>query len=145
MKPENLKRWTIHKTMRHILLHLIHIVRITSPELQPMAVQYTGHGISVYVAWQRYCTVIGWSSGDIIRAIRTICNILSSGSQAMIGLTILYIQYSKVLIQGKLFQRCTHFLYCRVLSLGGKVNTRRMSQPDMESIFTKLIDEIFWS
>ena len=27
-----------------------------------------------------------------------------------------------------------HFLYCSVLSLGGKVNTRRMSQPDMESI-----------
>ena len=32
-----------------------------------------------------------------------------------------------------------------VLSLGGKVNTRRMSQPDMESIFTKTIYEIFWS
>ena len=31
------------------------------------------------------------------------------------------------------------FLYCSVLSLGGKVNTRRMSQPDMESIFTKII------
>ena len=25
------------------------------------------------------------------------------------------------------------------------VNTRRMSQPDMESIFTKIIYEIFWS
>ena len=37
-------------------------------------------------------------------------------------------------MQGKLFQRCTHFVYCSVLSLGGKVNTRRMSQPDMESI-----------
>ena len=48
-------------------------------------------------------------------------------------------------MQGKLFQRCTHFLYCSVLSLGGKVNTRRMSQPDMESIFTKIIFEIFWS
>ena len=46
---------------------------------------------------------------------------------------------SKVLMQGKLVQRCTHFLYCSVLSLGGKVNTRRMSQPDMESIFTKII------
>ena len=51
----------------------------------------------------------------------------------------------KVLMQGKLFQRCTHFLYCSVLSLGGKVNTRRMSHPDMESIFTKIIYEIFWS
>ena len=37
------------------------------------------------------------------------------------------------------------FLYCSLLSLGGKVNTRRMSQPDMESIFTKIIYEIFWS
>ena len=37
--------------------------------------------------------------------------------------------------QGKLFQKCTHLLYCSVLSLGGNVNTRRMSQPDMESIF----------
>ena len=51
----------------------------------------------------------------------------------------------KVLMQGKLFQWCTHFLYCSVLSLGGKVNTRRMSQPDMESIFTKIIYELFWS
>ena len=45
----------------------------------------------------------------------------------------------------KIFQRCTHFLYCSVLSLGGKVNTRLMSQPDMESIITKIIYEIFWS
>ena len=45
----------------------------------------------------------------------------------------------KVLMQGKLFQRCTYFLYCSVLSLGGNVNTRRMSQPDMESIFTKIV------
>jgi len=38
-------------------------------------------------------------------------------------------------MQGKLFQKCTHLLYCSVLSLGGKVNTRRMSKPDLESIF----------
>ena len=39
-------------------------------------------------------------------------------------------------MQGKLFQRCTYFLCCSVLSLGCKVNrTRRMSQPDMGSIF----------
>ena len=49
----------------------------------------------------------------------------------------------KVIMQGKLFQRCTHFLYCSVLSLGGTVNTRRMSEPDMESIATKIIYEIF--
>ena len=42
-------------------------------------------------------------------------------------------------MQGKLFQTCTHFLYCSALSLGGKVNTRRTSKPDMESIFTKII------
>ena len=38
-------------------------------------------------------------------------------------------------MQGKLFQRCTHLLYCRVLSLGGNVNTRRTLKPDMGSIF----------
>ena len=42
---------------------------------------------------------------------------------------------SKVIMQGKLFQRCTHLLYCSVLSLGRNVNTRRMSNPDMGSIF----------
>ena len=42
---------------------------------------------------------------------------------------------NKDLMQGKLFQRCTHLLYCSVLSLGGNVNTRRMSKPDMGSIF----------
>ena len=29
----------------------------------------------------------------------------------------------------------THLLYCSVLSLSGNVNTRRMSKPDMGSIF----------
>jgi len=38
-------------------------------------------------------------------------------------------------MQGKLFQRYTHLLYCSVLSLGGNVNTIRMSQPDMGPIF----------
>ena len=42
---------------------------------------------------------------------------------------------SKVVIQGKLFQRCPHLLYCSVLCLGGNVNTRRMSKPDKGSIF----------
>ena len=52
----------------------------------------------------------------------------------------------KAIMQGKLFQRCTHLLYCSVLSLGGNVNTRRMLQPDMGSIFhIKKINEIFWS
>ena len=52
---------------------------------------------------------------------------------------------TKVTMSGKLFHRCAHFLYCSVLSLGGKVNSRRMSKSDMESIFTKIIYEIFWS
>ena len=47
----------------------------------------------------------------------------------------LYTGRGKVIMQGKLFQRCTLFLYCSVLSLGGNVNTRRMSQPDLGSIF----------
>ena len=38
-----------------------------------------------------------------------------------------------VIMQGKLFQRCAHLLYCSVLSLGGNVNTRR--KPDMGSNF----------
>ena len=45
------------------------------------------------------------------------------------------IPQSKVIMQGKLFQRFTHLLYCSVLSLSGNVNTRRMSKPDMGSIF----------
>ena len=42
---------------------------------------------------------------------------------------------TKDLMQGKLFQRCTHLLYCSVLSLGSNVNTRWMSKPEMGSIF----------
>ena len=41
----------------------------------------------------------------------------------------------KVIMQGKLFQRCTHLLYCSVLSLWGNINTRRMTKPEMGSIF----------
>ena len=54
-------------------------------------------------------------------------------------LTKLNLSSIKVIMQRNLFQKCKHFMYCSVLSLGGKVNTRRMSQPDMESIFTKII------
>ena len=48
-------------------------------------------------------------------------------------------------MQGKLFQRCTHLLYCSVLSLGGNVNTRRMSKPDLGSILHIKNNEIFRS
>ena len=56
------------------------------------------------------------------------------------------IEYFKDVMQGKLFQKCTHILYCSVLSQGGNVNTRRISKPDMGSIFhIKKINEIFLS
>ena len=42
---------------------------------------------------------------------------------------------SKDVLQGNLFQKCTHLLSCSVLSLGVNVNTRRMSKPDMVTIF----------
>jgi len=38
----------------------------------------------------------------------------------------------------------SYFRSVRIFCTAGKVNTRRMSQPDMESIFTKIIYEIFW-
>ena len=45
-----------------------------------------------------------------------------------------FIEY-KVIMQGKLFQSCTHLLYCSVMSLGGNVNAIRMSKPNIGSIF----------
>ena len=52
---------------------------------------------------------------------------------------------TKVIMQGKVFQRCMHLLYCSALSVGGNVNTRRMPKPDMGFIFHIKIIEIFWS
>ena len=72
-----------------------------------------------------------------------IINILLFGSNVLLER---FSSESKDVMQGKLFQMCTHLLYCSVLSLGGNVNTRRMLQPDMGSIFhIKKIYEIFWS
>jgi len=45
------------------------------------------------------------------------------------------VEVTKDVMQRKLFQKCTHLLYCSVLSLGGNVNTRRMLPPDIGSIF----------
>ena len=50
-------------------------------------------------------------------------------------LFMVWLHTVKDLMQGKLFQKCTHILYCSVLSLGGNVNTRWMSKPEMGSIF----------
>ena len=46
-----------------------------------------------------------------------------------------YIVKCKDLMQGKLFknQKCTHVMYCSLL--GGNVNTRWISKPDIEFIF----------
>ena len=56
-----------------------------------------------------------------------------------------YMDKIKVIMQGKLFQRCADLLYCSILSLGGKANTRWMSKPDMGSIFHIKINKIFCS
>ena len=42
---------------------------------------------------------------------------------------------TKDLLQGKLFQSCTHLMYCSELSLGGNVNIWWVSKPEMGSIF----------
>ena len=50
----------------------------------------------------------------------------------------------------KVISELKHLLYCSVLSLGGNVNPRRMSQPDMGSIFhiknqwNILVETIMW-
>ena len=64
-------------------------------------------------------------------------------TDAISTISVIKFGCSKVLMQGKLFQRCTHLLYCSVLSLGCNLNTRRM--PDMGSIFHIKINQIFWS
>ena len=57
------------------------------------------------------------------------------GFTPIFRLQYMCIHATKDVRQGKIFQKCTHLLYCSVLSLGANVNTRRMSEPDMESIF----------
>ena len=43
----------------------------------------------------------------------------------------------------KIISEVYAFFVLQLLSVGGKVNTRRIPQPNMESIFTKIIYEIF--
>ena len=107
--------------------------------------------------YRKFCDVesnyfhdFNFSNRNIFQFIPTPCtNNPSTNNVLPMDYTAVYrfdlLVPSKDVMQGKLFQRCTHFLYCSVLSLGGKVNTRRMSQPDKESIFTKIIYEIFLS
>ena len=51
----------------------------------------------------------------------------------------------KVLMQGKLFQRCTHSFDCNELSLGGKVHKKTDFEAWYGIHFHKNIYEIFWS
>ena len=58
----------------------------------------------------------------------------------------LYVCILERLVQGTNVRKVISEVYTfSALSLGGKVNTKRMSQADRESIFTKKIYEIFWS
>ena len=59
--------------------------------------------------------------------LTTLCSVLTN-------FFLIHLNVSKDLMQGKLFQKCTHGLYCSVLSLGSNINTRRMSKPEMGSI-----------
>ena len=61
--------------------------------------------------------------------------ILEGGWNSCFDVDVLIITLIKVIMQGKLFQRCTNLLYSSVMFLGGNVNTRGMSKPEMGSIF----------
>ena len=67
--------------------------------------------------------------------VQVIQNFKLNGLQPSLYSLVCILVRAKDLMQGKLFQKCTHVLYCNVLSLGGNVNTRRMSKPKMGSIF----------
>ena len=76
-----------------------------------------------------------------------ICTVNPNGT-SLTSLTISILKsWTKALMQGRLFQRRTHFfvLYCTVIRRKSKHKLRGMSKPDMESIFTKIIYEIVWS
>jgi len=81
------------------------------------------HGLKGIIVNQ---TIYFWNAVD--------CSL--NDSNANCDLTRLHLLHkTKDVMQGKLFEKCTHLLYCSILSLGGNVNTRRMSKPDMGSIF----------
>ena len=77
MKPENLRRWTIDIYFAFLIdiidnvISYIHIVRFMSPELQPMAVQYTDtDGNDVTSILHCYWLKFVWHN---IQTIRTKC------------------------------------------------------------------------
>ena len=61
--------------------------------------------------------------------------ILEGGWNSCFDVDVLIITLIKVIMQGKLFQRCTNLLNSSVVFLGGNINTRRLSQPDIGSLF----------
>ena len=79
-----------------------------------------------HTAWQRL--VLHSKSGTLMSAWQRL--IAAGGSLPR----QIKLEPDKDVMQEKLFQKCTHPLYCSVLSLGGNVNTRQMLQSDMESI-----------
>jgi len=83
-----------------------------------------------YTVYEIYCL---WN----ILSMKWSINEMSNCEMSVYEMTqhhMMCLEKPKDVMQGKLFQ-CTHLLYCSVLSLGGNVNTRRMLQPDMGSIF----------
>ena len=88
---------------------------------------------SVILFWSCYIRLLFYISSR--NPQDTFTKKITIGSIKCLKITHGNLMEGKVIMQGKLFQRCTQFLYCSVLSLGGNVNTRRMSQPDMGSIF----------
>ena len=106
------------KGVKYIVVLLEQVYRVSSIQ-QFFQTRYTG------------CQVYSSSSRLGIQGVKQILVLLDQVYRVS---DIYQFYQTKVVIQGKLFQRCAHLLYCTVLSLGGNVNPRRMSKPE----FTQL-------
>ena len=98
-----------------ILFHIVRIVCITSPELQPMAVQYRFQVIQTEITWPVYCTAIGWSSGDVIRTIWIyviILSIISRSKPEILRLGYRRFQIGCVFAEYDLFKPTTFIQTC---------------------------------
>ena len=73
MKPENLRHWTIHIYLM-FLSREIDIKLCQNYANVQVVTWFRRKSRDLYTA----CTAIGWSSGDVIRTIRTICNYISN-------------------------------------------------------------------
>ena len=120
--------WQIHSNISSVLIKKFSCITL----LKELKVTKSNFFLSSRVFYK----------GGGFSRVDTVVSTLTFSIHNILALGMVWI---KVIMQGKLFQRCTHLLYCSVLSLDGNVNTRRMSQPDMGTIFHKKINEIFWS